>query len=165
MASHPQEFKTMANGMDKIFEVTLSLDTNAYADGDVLAATHDIEEVFRCPSGYGYLMGLTVLDKDDQAGALDIVFLRSNVSIGTENAAVSVSDANADEIITVVEFAAADYVDLVGSQIAIKNPSDTGMGVLLVPDGTDSLFVAAISRDTKTYSASGITLKIGLLRN
>jgi len=151
--------------MDQLFELTLSLDTNAYADGDVLADTQEIANVFRCPSGIGYLIGLTLLDKNDQAGALDIVFLRSNVSVGNENAAVSVTDANADEIVTIVVVAAADYVDLVNSRLAVKNTSDGGMGVLLVPDGTDSLYVAAISRDTKTYTASGITLKIGLMRS
>lgn len=149
---------------DQLYELTLSLDTNVYADGDVLADTQEIANVFRCPSGYGYLMGLTVLDKDDQGGALDIVFLRTNQSIGTENAALNLSDAAADEIITIVEIAAGDYVDLINSQIVTKNQADEGMGVLLVPDSDDSLFVAAISRDAKTYTASGITLKIGMLR-
>ena len=150
---------------DAIYELTLSLDTNVYADGDVLADTQEITNVFRCPAGYGYLMGLTVLDKDDQGGALDIVFLRTNQSIGTENAALNLSDAAADEIVTVVPFVAGDYIDLINSQIAIKNQSDEGMGVLLVPDADDSLFIAAISRDTKTYTASGITLKISLMRS
>jgi hypothetical protein len=149
--------------LDDVHTLTLSLDTNAYADADVLAETQEIEEVFKGPAATAILNSIVLLDKDDQAGALDLVFFRSNVSLGTENAAVAISDANADEIIAVVQFVAGDYIDLANSQIAIKGPGD--LGQLLKPSGDDSLYVGAISRDAKTYTAAGITLKIGLLKS
>lgn len=149
-------------GNTVVKEVTLSLDTSAYADGDVLAATQEITDAVRVAAGTAVWHSLIVLDKDDQGEALDIVLLRTNVSIGTENAAVSVSDADADEILGIVEIASGDWVDLINSQHITKG--NLGIDVDAAAAAT-SLFVAAISRGTGTYTASGITLKLGFLRD
>ena len=103
----------------------------------------------------------TLLDKDDQAQALDIVFLRRNVSIGTENAAVSVSDDNAAQILGVVEIATTDYIDLVNSQIVTK----TNLGIGFKAEESRDLYIAAISRGTGTYTASGIVIKVTVLQD
>lgn len=145
-----------------LIDVTLSLDTNIYASGDVLADTQEIADALRVNGGTGIIQSLVVLDKDDLGLALDIVFLQKNVSIGTENSAVSISDTNAEEILGIVEILSGDYVDLVGSQIVTKQ----GLSILaksLVD--SKSLYVAAISRATGTYTAAGIVLKIGILRD
>jgi len=143
-------------------EVTLTLDTNAYADGDVLAATQEITTAMRVNGGTGVLQSLVVLDKDDQGGALDILILRTTGSIGTENAAAGPTDAVADEILATVQITSTDYVDLANSQVAVK----ANLGILVdAAAASQSLFVAAISRDTKTYTAAGITLKLGFLRD
>ena len=140
-------------------EVTLTLDTSVYASGDVLADTQIVTACMRINGGKGIWQSLVLLDWDDQAGALDVLLLRTNVSIGTENAAVSVTDTNADEILGIVEIVAGDYVDLVGSQIVVRE----NIGMVVDAATTDDLYVAVISRDTKTYTASGITLKLGFL--
>ena len=144
----------------EIVEVTLSLDTSAYADGEVLAATQAVANAARLEGGTVTWASLVLLDKDDNGGALDIVLLRTNVAIGTEGAAVTVTDANADEIAAVVSIAADDYIDLINSQIVVKKPADLGF-TIDPADNSRSLYVAAISRDSKTYTASGITLKLG----
>ena len=140
-------------------EVTLTLDTSVYASGDVLADTQIVTACMRINGGKGIWQSLVLLDWDDQAGALDVLLLRTDVSIGTENAAVSVTDTNADEILGIVEIVAGDYVDLVGSQIVVRE----NIGMVVDAATTDDLYVAVISRDTKTYTASGITLKLGFL--
>lgn len=142
-------------------ELTLTLDTGAYVAGDVLADTQIIENIVRIQSGTGIIHSVTILDKSDQAQSLDLVFLRSNVSIGTENSPVSVSDTNADEILGVVEVDASDYVDLVNSHIATK----TNLGIGFRALESKHLYVAAISRGTGTYAADGITLKITILQD
>jgi hypothetical protein len=149
-------------GNSVVVELTLSLDTGAYADGDVLAATQELSSAMRVNGGTGVWQSLTLLDEDDQGGILDIILLRTNVAIGTENAAVSITDAAADEIIGIVEVAAADYVDMVNSQLVVKG----SLGIVVdAAAGATSLFVAAVSRDAKTYTASGIKLKFGFLRD
>ena len=150
---------------DTIIELTLSLSTSQYASADVLAATQELPDALLAPGGCAILQSLVVLDKDDQGAAMDIVFFRSEAAMGAaENAALAISDANAAEILTVVEIAAADYIDLINSQIACKGPSADGMGVILTATSGQSLYVAAISRGTGTYTAAGLVLKIGLLR-
>ena len=151
---------------DQLVSVTFSLDTSAYASGDVLADTQAITDAFRGRNQV-LLASLLLLDKDDQAGALDILFLRSNTSIGTENAAYSPTDAVAAEILAVVEIAAADYYDMTNNQIVQKTLNDgAGMGMMLTPGPGEidhNLYVAAVSRGAKTYTASGLVLTLGLL--
>ena len=155
---------------DGLYTVTFSLDTSQYASGDVLADTQEIEDVFKTRKQV-LLTSLLLLDKDDQAGALDILFLRSDTSIGTENAAFSPTDAIAAETLAVVKILSTEYEDWTNNQIVQKALGDTnskggGMGMMLAPaPGAPDygLYVAAVSRDTKTYTASGLVLTLGLL--
>lgn len=140
--------------------LTFSLDTSIYASGDVLADTQPIAGAFAVSGGTGKVTQIALLDKDDQTAAgIDVVFLRSNTSLGTENAAVSISDLNSEEILGIVSIASGDWIDIGGAKLATK--------VLTVPlevmatTGT-SLYVALITRGTPTQTASGITAKISI---
>jgi hypothetical protein len=138
--------------------LTLSLDTDQYADGDVLADYQEIADAALISAGSIEIESIVLLDKDDQAVALDLVFANASGTLGTENSAVSISDADADEIVGIVEIATGDYVDLVNSQLVTK----TNVGIQAKLSAT-SLYVGAITRGgTPTYTASGITLKIGV---
>ena len=148
---------------DVFSAVTLTLDTVLYASGDVLAATQEVTGIFEGGRPV-MLASLALLDKDDQAQALDIYLIRSNVSIGTENAAAAITDAVADEFLTLIPVLAADYTDMGSSQFVIKNMSEDGMGAMCYPSaGGESLYIAAESKGTGTYTAAGITLKLGFL--
>jgi hypothetical protein len=143
-------------------DVTLSLDTNIYADGDVLAATQVVSNAVRQDDAIGQLQSIVVIDEDDQGIAFDLVFLSANSSIGTENAAVSITDAAARDILGIVPVAAGDFKDLGGVRLATL----TGLSVSLKPaTGTNDVYVAAISRGAGTYSASGVKLRIGIVCN
>jgi hypothetical protein len=157
--NHVGEF----GGNSAVVEVTLSLDTGAYAADDVLAATQEVASAARVNGGKIVLQSVVLLDEDDNSDEIDLVFLKTNVALGTENAAVSITDANAREIMGVVNVGTADYVDLVGSQVAIPefNPI-----VMTADAGATSIYVAAILRSgTPTHTASGIQLMLGFLRD
>lgn len=149
-------------GVSTIVDVTLSLDTDQYADGDVLADNQEVTNAVRVNDGTGIIHSITLLDKDDQGAALDLVFLQTSGSLGTENSAVSVADGDADDILGVVEIGAGDYVDLVNSQIVTKD--NVGIVIKGASGGT-SIYIAAVSRGTGTYTASGITIKLGILQD
>jgi hypothetical protein len=142
-----------------VFDLTLSVDTSIYADGDVLADTQELASVFEVAGCVRTLQSVQVLDEDDQGIALDLVFLDSNQSIGTENGAPNISDANARKIIGRVSIATGDFIDLGGARVATKNL----VGQMLKAAASDtSLYVAAITRGgTPTYTASGLKLKLG----
>lgn len=157
-----EEFMGMAGGVADVVNLTLSLDTNAYADGDVLAATQELENAMRVNGGTAILHSLVVIDKDDQAKALDVIVFGANVSLGTENSAVSIADADVVQVLGVVEVAVDDYVDLVNSQVAVK--TNLGMVIKAFSDGS-SLWVAVVSRGAGTYTGSGIVLRFGFLQD
>lgn len=147
-------------GTGDVLDVTLSLDTNAYADGDVLADTQEVASAYRVATGRLYLKTVVVLDEDDQGQALDLIFLNANTSLGTENSAPNISDSNARNIIGRVSIGSGDFYDLGGARIAVVDAA----GLLMeAGSGSTSLYVAAISRGTGTYSASGIRLKLGVV--
>ena len=158
--------KAKIGAWDIIVEVALSLDTGAYADGDLLADTQEIADACFEHSTCT-LQSIRLLDISDQGEALDILILRSDTDMGTENSAFAPSDAAAGEILTAVPIAAGDYVDLTNSQMVVKTLGHSGMGVKLAPiDNTKkSLYVAAVSRGTGTYAAAGIELLLGFMRD
>jgi hypothetical protein len=142
-----------------VAEVTLTLDTSAYTANDVLAATQEITNAFSAPGAKAILQTLTVLDQDDQAAAaMDFYFMSENVALGTENAAVSIADADAAKVQGVVPIATGDWKDLINSKLAcIKN-----IGLVLTPTASSrSLWIAATTAGTPTQTAAGITLRLG----
>ena len=149
----------LRNFQGQRFEVNLVIDTNAYASGDVLsdrvavalaAAIPDGETVIR-----GEIIGITLLDKDDVGGLLDLVFIDADVALGTINSAPSISDTDAERILAVIPV--NTYTDVGGSRVARPLFDPIPFQV-----STVNLYVAAISRDSKTY-ASASSLRVKLL--
>lgn len=146
----------------EMLEVTLSLDTAAYASGDLLADTQAIANAFRTEGGTAILHSVMAIDEDDQASvAMDIYLLNANVSLGTENAVPSVTDANARAILGApISIASGDWKDLGGCKIAGKD----NLGKL-VQSNTSDLYVAVVlTGGTPTFTAAGVRLKFGLVR-
>lgn len=142
--------------------LTLSLDTGVYAANEVLADTQTLASAMRVNGGSGWLSSLTVLDEDDQGGDLTVVFLRADVSLGTENSAISITDADARQIMCTLPVLSSDYTDLVNSQVA--SLTNSGCELESASDST-SIYVGVLSNDAKTYTATGIQLGFGIEQN
>ncbi len=146
------------------FDVTLTLSASpAYASGDLLADVALLEDFFTPLQQTALVQSVHVLDEDDQAGALDVCFTNLSTSWGTINSTLALSDTVARGVQGLVKVVAGDYTDLGGAQLAVPqfNP------FLVASDESASakrLYVAVVSRDAKTYSVSGIRLRIGVLR-
>lgn len=136
---------------------TMTMAASTYADGDVLADTQELAGAIRINGGNGFITSIVILDEDDQGGDLDVVFFRSDVSLGTEDSAVSISDADARQIMCTVRVLSSDYDDLIASQVAVL--SNVGCGVESASDST-SIWMGLISRDTKTYTNGGIQVAV-----
>lgn len=140
-------------GNTKTVDVTFSLDTNIYASGDLLAESQVIAACMRVDDSTGVLSGFSLHDEDDQGIEMDVVLLSANASLGTENAAVSITDANAREILGIINVASTDWKDLGGVKVATK----LNVNQPIKPaTGTDDIYVALITRGTPTHTASGI---------
>lgn len=151
----------VSQGGADVISVTLVADTSIYANNDVLAIPQEVTGVFRQQAGRVKLDSVVVLDGDDQGTAIDLVFSDSNITLGTINAAISVSDADAAKIVGHVAVAAADFKDYINSMIAVK----TGVGLVMeAAAASTSLWVSAVVRSgTPTYTASGLKLKLGFV--
>ncbi len=137
----------------KMSTVTLSVDTAVLAPGDIAAATEILAAVFQADDVGGILQSLVAVDESDQA-AYDgeFVFLRTNVAMGAENSAPSISDTNAAQIMARHKFVAADWVDyggvkvLFGDKLAkpvVPNAASDDMYVSMIVSSGAPDFVAA----------------------
>lgn len=142
-----------------IIAITPVCDTSAYTAADVLFDSTEVPGAVRASGGKAEIVSLTILDEDDNAAAAMTLFvLRSNVSLGTANAAISITDANAREIIGVIPVASGDFADLIASRIAcVRN-----IGLMIEPTTGTSVWIAASCAGTPTQTASGIKLRIGV---
>lgn len=147
--------------------VTPTLSTDAYADGDVLFITAELANVVPY-GGKCELHSIRVVDNDDKASDFDILILNANTSIGTANAAYNGADTVTDDILTIVPVVAADYRDMINAQVAIVSAAqgDYGFGVIMEPaTAGSSLWYAGISRDTDTFTASGLEITMTFKRH
>lgn len=153
----------VTTGRTTFVDMTLSLDTSAYAAGDVLADTQVASNALRVNDLGGVLQSILVVDKDDQGAAFDIYLLDANVSLGTENAAPSISDGDAASILARVQVNSGDYADLGGVRVAdLSNLAR----VVKPASGTRDLYIAAVNGSgTPTFTASGLVLRLGILQD
>ena len=145
-------------GKTVIFDLTLSLDTSAYTSGDVMADTQQCDGFFRKSNGTGVIQSMTIIDEDDQKQSFDVYFFSANESLGTENSASSISDADARDILGIVSITSGDYKDLGG--VSIASVRNIGLPVKAV-SGTDDLYIGTIINGAGTYTASGVKIRIG----
>lgn len=140
----------------QVIDVAPVTDTSIYASGDV-AFVPVLVPGFGSRSGMPRkLQTAVILDQAAQGVALDLVFTQGSVTLGTINAAVSISDADAAKIVGIVSVVAADYSALVNSSLATKR------GVELVMQPNTDLYVSGIVRSgTPTYAAGSLKIKLG----
>ena len=147
----------IGNFRPKKYEANLVIDTAAYASGDVLSdfvAIPLAPVITGDPPIRGVVTQITLLDKDDEGGLLDLVFADAAVSLGTINDPPNISDTNAQQIVGAVSV--LSYVDFGGARVARPDFEPIEFEV---SDGI--LRVGAISRDTKTYTgASDLRVKL-----
>lgn len=103
-------------------------------------------------------LNVVVLDKADQGFGIDLFFLDTNVALGTENAAPSITDTNAESIVGFVRISSGDWIDVGGARIAtITNIAQ------VLRSTTQNLYIAAVVRGAGTYGASDVIVKLGVV--
>ena len=133
-------------------------ETSAYADGDVIFAP--IEVPVTLVNNDTFLLDtLLLVDDDELKKAVDLVFLKSELSIGAVNAAATVPSAGSADFLGTVKIAGTDYVDQ--GDFSTVEKKDLGM-ILSVADGAKGIWVAGVAREAVTYtSETGLGLKLG----
>lgn len=78
----------------QIIRVTPTLDTNAYAQGDVLFVATEIPNAVIGLGGCSKLVGGYIFDKSDGGDNISFIFTEGNTALGTINATANISDAD-----------------------------------------------------------------------
>ncbi len=140
-----------------VYEITPVLETSILADNDVFFVPIEIPQVF--DKGLPRkLVSVVVLDGDDQNTDFDLIFFNATATLGTLNAGITISDADAAKVLGAVSMLAASHAfDLINSILFVRG------GLELVMKGaTASLWVGGVVRSgTPTYTASGFKIKLG----
>ena len=147
-----------------LITVTLTTDAEAIANGEIIAQSIEIPNAVSVMGGSAIIQSAILLDEDDEAPAVDLVFSSANTALGSdEGEAVSISDANARNIQGFVNV--SSYTDLIGSQVAVK--TNIGLVVQAASD-SKSIYVHAINRSGGNYTPAATTdfkLKLGIVKD
>jgi hypothetical protein len=139
--------------------------TTILAAADIIATTQQLDAAFRIADGTGVLQSVTVFDYDDNTAFDFLVYIHSTtVSMGTENAGITIADADASAgIIGVISFANTDAKDLINGRMYHK--SNIGLPIYAVT-GTDDLYVSVVNGSgTPTFAGGSIPIRLGILRD
>lgn len=146
---------------DIVVTVTPTLDTNAYASGDLLFDSTEVANAVRVSGGISLLQSITIIDKGDQGVPFTLLIANAATDFGTPNAAPDPDDAETATVIGFVRVAAGDYVDLGGAKVACL----PNVGLLLKAAATSVWIAAVNSTDTPTFGASDLVIQLGFVRS
>lgn len=107
--------------------------TTSYTAGDQVGNQFTLANAARVSGGTGTIVGVTLTDANDIIGAYDVVITRASVTLAADNAAYSISDADAKNVVGVIQLSGA--WDLTNNRIAqafnIAIPYDCSGGTSL----------------------------------
>lgn len=140
-------------GSTSLIDLTFTLDTSAYASGDVIAEVQALTNAVRVATGTAVLQDITLVDEDDQGVAFTLHFFDGSVTLGAENSAPSISDADARKHLGYIDVATTDWKDLGGVRVcSLKN-----VGMTVKPASGRDIYVGIVnSTGTPTFTASGL---------
>lgn len=145
-----------------IYEWTPSVLTATPTAGDVVAATETLTNFMRSAGGSAYITNLEIVQGDDIAPALRIYLLNSNVALGTEDAAISITDANAQKIETRIKVAVGDWDDMIASRFCSLSTADFGLRKVQAAAGSLDLYAAIVSDTAAAFTTSGMFIRFGV---
>jgi hypothetical protein len=139
-----------------LVQVTPTLDTAAYASGDLFADVTTITSAALASGGYCELVSVTVVDQDDQTASPYTIYVTNlSTSWGSLNAAPAPADATALGIQTIIPIATTDWNDLGGFKVAQPRVAQS-IGAICKTSGSANLYMTIVNgTGTPTNTASG----------
>lgn len=133
-----------------IVQQEITVDTNAYAAGDCIGGLQTIECARIVKPSDKVVHSVVVSDAAAQSAALSIIFFKKNpaASTFTNNAALTIADADLKEIVGVVSVLGTDYTAFASNSAACV----TAIGLPIDAD-VNNLYFTIRCDGTPTYSA------------
>lgn len=129
---------------------------SAYASGQAIGSTITIPKV--CDFGFGTILNVALIDKSDQKAALDILIFNQPLSTPqVDKTTLSISAADASNLVGHLSLTSGSYSDLVASAVATQYNL-----WMAVAGGVDNnIYVQLVSRGTPTYTTtSALVVKV-----
>ena len=149
----------------RIIDVTPTLDTNEYADGDSLFNKHEIPGAVIGNGGVSELVSITVNSKKASATAMEVIIMGSDQSMEAANAAMNITAAEgtAANFCGCGDIPADGQLDM-GNYMIGMPVNETGAKPKLpflckADDDSTSLFFTAIIGGTVTYADGDLTFR------
>lgn len=131
-----------------------------YSAGDALGGLLTFTGITNV-QGTGIVQTLIVVDQAAQSDPMDLVLFDRTFTATADNAAFTVSDTDAQNIIGSITVIAGDYVDMTASDTATVR--DVSLAFKAKDDGT--IFGQLVTRATPTYAAiDDVTIKLVVLQ-
>lgn len=147
--------------LDDVITIDCTVDTNAYAEGDVLFTAHEVAGFSTAADITSILQSVVVADVDDQGIGIDLIFFNANTTLGTVNSAPDIDDSEVLTVIGRVQVGAGSFYDLGANRVACVY----GIGLPMKAGVGGSIWMAGIARGAPTYAGGHIYIKLGVLRN
>ena len=145
-----------------VIEVAPTVDTNAYASGDLIGGKLTLSNATAYTVYSGIISNVVIIDKDKEALDIDVVFFDTNptATTFTDNAAFTPNDTDLLNIICTVS---------ITTDVAF---ADNGMSYAnnvncpFKTPGTNTIYAALVARGAGTYtSSSDLLLRVGILQD
>lgn len=149
-----------------VIRVTPTVDTNAYADGDVFFNATEIPNAVSYRGGISKLVGISAVSVDAESVDCELLFHEvGGVNLGTLNSAPDISDANFLnlKILGIHEMKNADWISNHSSSDseasvysnALTQADQSPIGMLLkANEGSTSVYVSAIAKESTNFAAA-----------
>lgn len=150
-----------------VFEYEWTLDTNAFADGDVMSALIEIPNAVSAVGGTGAIKSVSLLHKAGSGAAqspnIHIAFFKKSFTPAAINAAMTYA-GELEDIVSVQVTGSNSWNDIT-SAVNISEIFSIGYSFQAADDQT-SLWAIAICREAVTYTASSkLLLRVAITRD
>lgn len=135
----------------------LSVDTSAYATGDLIGAKQTYNYATQVGTGSGYVTSVTISDQSVQASDLDLFLFCTNpaATTFTDQAALDVADADTTKVCGVVHFDSTTRFAFADNGVKFIIPNPIPIRTIdTYGEVTRTLYGALVSRGTPTFAAS-----------
>lgn len=148
-------------GTTKTITVNPTTDTAIYASGDTLGSLMTFAGVARFNGGSAVVQAMTIVDAAAQNANLELWLFTGTVTASADNAAWSISDADALKCVGVIPTSGVNYASALNS---VSSKLSINLPVTCASDST-SLYGQLVSRGTPTYGASSLTVKLTVVQD
>lgn len=141
----------LLDGSTRLITVTPTVSTSpAYTSGDEVGGLLTFTSILPDAVIGGQIVSATIVDKAGQNAALDLFIYDRSITVASDNAATSVSDADSLFCLGVISFSAGNYASPGSNSVAVRS----GVGIAVKANASGHLYGHLVTRGTPTYAST-----------